>query len=368
MNPVTIWAIALKDVRQFVRDRTLLFFILLLPVLQLVLLAHATATGIRNIPIAVIDDDRSRQSRALIALLDASERFRVTFYPQTMVEAERALERGEIFAVLSIPRGTAAALHRTTEPATIPLTIDATSSIAARVIESGAQQVLQRFVQQQADVGRVGIDVNSVMLYNPSMEGRPHTISAQLGFINYQITLGVAALGLAREREIGTLEQLLVTPIRRVELLIGKAIPPALIGILNFLVLTLIIRHGFNIPIRGAFGFLLLGSLIFVLVEVTWGIMISSLAGTQQQAILLVFMQAMIDVAFSGYLVPVRDMPGLFRFLAQFVPLNYYLIFVRSVILKGAGIMDMWSQLVTLIGLGMVIGGIATFAITRNLE
>lgn len=368
MNVATVWAIAVKDLRQLVRDRTLLLFILLLPVLQLLLLAQATSRGIRDVPVAVLDEDRTSESRALIALLDASSRFEVARHPGSLEEAERAIELGDVYAVLSIPRGTMASLYHPTQTTVIPLIIDATNSIMARVIEGGIQEVLLRFTQQRGNGATAGVQVESVMLYNPSLETRPNTQSAQLGFIIYQVTLGVAALGLAREREIGTLEQLMVTPVRRVELLVGKAIPPSVMGLLDFLVLSMVLRYGFGIPIAGPYWFLVLGSSIFIVVEVAWGLMISSLAGTQQQAILLVFMQAMVDVALSGFLVPVRDMPSIFRFVAQFVPLNYYLVFVRAVVLKGATFADMWSQLAALVGLGAAIGVVASLAISRNLE
>lgn len=368
MSLATIWAIASKDLRQFFRDRTLMLFMFLLPVMQLTLLAQATSRGVTDVPIGVLDYDRSSESRAFIALLEASERFHIAYYPETWALAERAIEAGDIYALVIVPQGMTASLYNTVETAKIQLVIDATSSIMSRVMGGGVEQVLRRFAEQRGQTITMGVQVQPVMLYNSSLESRPYTIGAQLGFINYQLTLAVAALGLAREREIGTLEQLMVTPVRRFELLLGKVLPPTIIGIVDFVVLLMVVQYGFHIPNQGSFVFLILGSLLFILVEVVWGTMLSSLSGTQQQAILMVFIQAMIDVALSGYLVPVRDMPGIFRFMAQFVPLNYYLTFVRAVLLKGAYVGDLWPQLAALAGLGSVIVVIATLTISRNLD
>lgn len=367
MSLTTVWAIAVKDLRQFLRDRALLFFMLMLPVMQLLLLAQATARGINDVPIAVLDYDRSSESRALIALLSASERFAVSMYPQTWEEGERAIELGDVYAMMIIPDDMTSTLYAPSETATLQIIVDSTNAIMGRVIEGGAREVMQRFSEQHITTSVGGVRVAPVMLYNPSVQGRPYTISAQLGFITYQVTLAVAALSLAREREIGTLEQLMVTPVRRFELLLGKALPPTLVGLADFLVLTLVIRYVFGIVIQGAFWFLVLGSLIFIFAEVIWGTLVSSVAGTQQQAILLVFIQAMVDVALSGYLVPVRDMPRVFGFFARFVPLHYYLIFVRSVVLKGAGLMDMWQQLAALAGLSIMMGFVTSFTVSRNL-
>ncbi len=368
MNPGTIWAIAVKDLRQFFRDRTLLLFMSLLPVLQLLLLANTTSSGAYHLPIGVLDSDRSSESRALIALLAASETLDVVAYPATTEEGAALIEEQEIFGLVIIPEGMAVELYDPTKTAALQLIVDGTNSIVARIVQGGVQQVMGRFVELRGGKVTAGVQVRSVMLYNPSVRSRPYTIGAQLGFIVYQVTLGVAALGLAREKELGTLEQLLVTPVRRLELLAGKVVPPMLIGMLNVVIMLLVVQYVFGIPIEGSYLFLLAGSLLFIAVEVMWGTMVSSLATTQQQAILLVFIQAMVDVALSGYLVPLRDMPQLFGFLARFVPLQYYLVFVRAVILKGAGLVDMLPHLLALAGLGVVISTIATLTIGRRLE
>lgn len=368
MNLDTIWAIANKDLRQFVRDRTMMLFLILLPLLQLALLVQATGRGASNIPVGVLDLDRSTASRALISLIIASDSMDVAVYPDSLEAGARALEEGRIYGLFIIPQGLTAALEGVGGTVTVQVIIDGTSTIVTRIIEGAGQQVIQRFLQQQWGRPTGGVVIQPLMRYNIHVKTRPYSIGAQLGFITYQITLGVAALGLARERELGTMEQLMVTPVRRYELLLGKIIPPSIVGLFDFLLLTVLVVYVFGIPIRGSYPFLLAASMLFIGAEVVWGTMVSSLASTQQQAILLVFIQAMIDVALSGYLVPVRDMPPVMGFVAQFFPLQHYLIVVRSVVLKGSGPEHLWPHLLAIGGLGLVMGIIATRTIASKLD
>lgn len=367
MNFYTVWAIATKDLRQFFRDRLLVLFLFLLPLMQLLLLVQATSDDGSRMPIGVLDYDRSAESRAFIALLAAAGKFDIVLYPETWDAGQRAIEMGDILGLAIIPNDTAVALH-TGETATIHLIVDGTSSIVTRIIEGGMQSVIQRFVQQRVPAFGGGVRVETAMQYNPSLTERPFTIGAQLSMISYEITLATAALGFTREKEIGTLEQLMVTPVRRYELLVGKAIPPAILGLLNFIILAIVIRYVYAVPMLGSYGVLFGGSLLFVTVEVMWGTMLSALAGTQQQAILLVFIQAMTDVALSGFLVPVQDMPQVLAFFARVSPLQHFMTFTRAVMLKGAGLPDIWPHLAALAGIGLVTSTIAAATMARQVD
>ncbi len=368
MNLGTVWAIALKDLRQSIRDRTLVIALITLPLMQLLLLAHATSGGATNLPIAVLDYDHSSESRALIALLDATDTLSIARYPATWDEGVQAIEVGEVFGLVIIPQGMAAAFYNPTKTATTQLIIDATTTIVARIVQGAVQQAIQRFIQQRGMELQAGVQVRPIMQYNPTVQSRPNSISAQVAMITYEITLAISALGFTREREVGTLEQLMVTPVRRHELLIGKALSPMLLGLLNFTVLYVVVRYIYHIPMRGSIFFLFGGSLLFITVEVMWGTFISTLSGTQQQAILVVFIQAMTDVALSGFLVPTQDMPPIFQFFANFSPLRYFLTFTRAVMLKGATLRDMLPNLLALLALGLFMGTLATIGLARSLD
>ncbi len=367
MNLGTIWAIAMKDLRQSLRDRILMITLVVLPLMQLLLLAQTTAGADNPLPIALLDYDRTAESRDLIALLDASSSLDVTMYPETWEEGIAAMEKGDVFGMVILPVGLATSLYDPNETATIQLVADATTTLTARVVEAGVQQVMQRFMQQRSITQSAGVEVQAIMQYNPTVRSRPSTIGAQLALITYEITLAVSALGFTREREVGTLEQLMVTPVRRPELLLGKTLSPVLMGLLNFCILLPVVHFIYEVPMRGSLLFLFGGSLLFIVVEVLWGTFISTHSPTQQQAILLVFIQAMTDVALSGFMVPIADMPPAFQFFANFSPLRYFLAFVRAVMLKGATFEEMLPNLIPLLLLGIGIGLATTFSISRRL-
>ncbi len=363
----TVWAIARKDLQQIVRDRTLLLFMFLVPVAQLVLLAQATGRGVRNLPVAVLDLARSPNSRALCALIEASDGFTIVAYPTSLAEGTQAVERGTVAGLFIIPPDLDAAASR---GSTLQLIVDGSNSVVGSVLRSQAQLVLQRYLETRrvSTAAPGGVQVITLLRYNPGGHSRPPMIVAQLGFITYQITLATAALGLTREREMGTLEQLMVTPVQRLDLLGGKIVAPLLVGVLDFGLMLLVVRYGFAIAIVGAPLLLLGASLLFILIEVVWGILLSALARNQQQAILMVFMQAMVDVALSGYLAPTHQMPWLLRTLAQVIPFQHYLIILRGIVLKGAGAADLAPHLLALGALLLVITPLTVAMIARSLD
>ncbi|MFN2166434.1 MAG: ABC transporter permease, partial [Anaerolineae bacterium] len=176
------------------------------------------------------------------------------------------------------------------------------------------------------------------------------------------------ALGLARERELGTLEQLMVTPLRRFELTVGKGIPAIAIGGMNFAVMWVISLSVFQVPMRGSALLLAALSLLFITTQVGWGLVISAISRTQQQAILIVFIQAMTDMTFAGFMVPVKNMPALLQAISRFVPLQHYLSIVRGIMLKGAGMNELWTHVVALILLCVGMWVVALRSVARRLE
>jgi ABC-2 type transport system permease protein len=368
-----------KELTQFGRDRLLTLFLIAAPVLQLILLARTVERGIREQPVALLDQDRSASSRRLMTQLDNTEELQVRYLVGSLEEVRRLLDGGQARLAVIIPTGFSRALQRPyagDEDAgtarSIQVLSDATNAIAASITMAAAASVVSDFAGDLAAgrglISTEFLDLRTNVRFNPSMDIRQFTIPAQLGFITYQVTLAVAALGLARERELGTLEQLLVTPLRRIELILGKGFPAMLIGGLNFALMWVIGQAVFHLPMNGSLLFLACLTLLFLTTVVCWGLLISAVSRTQQQAILFVFIQAMIDMSLSGYLVSVKNMPAALRALSQFVPLQYYLGMVRSIMIKGAGIGDLGPQVVALAGLCLVMGAIAWRSVARRLE
>ncbi|MGQ9489171.1 MAG: ABC transporter permease [Anaerolineae bacterium] len=367
-----IWSLATKEFIQLVRDRLMLTFLLLLPVLQLVLLAQATGQGVRRLSLAVADLDQTALSRGLIQAFDNVPELTWRYAPTDVKALSALVENGQAVAGVVIPSGFGAALTagRTVPP--LQILVDGSNTVTAATAQSALERVLNAYAVRLArDRGWAAasrIELRTDVRFNPGLNARLFTIPAQLGFIVYQVTLAVASLTLARERELGTLEQLLVMPLRRFELIIGKAVLAWLIGGLDFLLMYAVVVYGFAIPMRGAFSLLLGCSLLFIAVEIGYGVIISSLARTQQQAILYVFLLAMLDVALSGYLVPVKNMPALFQAAAQASPLQHYLVIVRGIMLKGADLPLIWPQVAAIAAIGGVVGLIALQTATKRLE
>jgi ABC-2 type transport system permease protein len=364
-----------KEMIQFRRDWILTLFILLAPALQLVLLAHNVEQGIINEPVAIVDHDRSVDSRQLAVDLDNTEELRVAHYVGSMDEAQRLLEQGKVRLVVVIPAGLAREMNTVQQqnPGTeVGIIADASNSLAASVTMNAATGAVNRFAAARAALNSLVtaelIDFRIDVRFNPTMDFRDFSIPAQLGFITYQVTLAVASLGLARERELGTLEQLMVSPLRRLELAVGKGLPAMVVGILNFVVMWIIGLLLFQVPMNGSMALLVFLTVIFVTTVVNWGLVISAVSRTQQQAILLVFILAMVEITFSGFMVPIDNMPPLLQAIARFAPLQHYLIIIRSIMLKGAGLQELLPQVVALAALNVVLGMVSIGIVTRRLE
>ncbi len=376
---IRIGNLIIKELIQFGRDRVLTLFILLAPALQLILLAQAIERGVHQQPVVVLDLDHSRPSRQLVARLDNTEELRVRFHVESMEEVRHLLDAGQARLAVIIPAGFAEGLAHAYSPnqgggtsQQIQVIADATNTVAASVSMGAAQGVVSRFSSDLAESNGLVIpefvDFRTNVRFNPTMDFRSFSIPAQLGFITYQVTLAVASLGLARERELGTLEQLMVTPLRRFELTLGKGMPAVAIGWLNFAVMWVISLTVFEAPMNGSPLLLATLTLLFITVEVGWGLVISAISRTQQQAILFVFIQAMVDMAFSGFMVPLKNMPALLQAISRFVPLQHYLVIVRSVMLKGTGLEELWPQVAALGALGVAMGLVALRSVARRME
>ncbi|MBC8447317.1 MAG: ABC transporter permease [Chloroflexi bacterium] len=362
-----------KEFIQIRRDRLLIAFLILAPVLQLSLLAQATSQGIRERPLAVLDLDRSHLSRRLVAALENTETLAVCCAPADQREVQSLLDRGQAELALVIPVGFANQLLDAHAPAQVQLIADGTNNVVAITALGTAEGAIARFARDlAAEYGASSpaapVDLRVTIRYNPTLNSRHYTIPAQVGFIVYQVTLVVAAVSLAREREVGTLEQLIIAPLRRPEIIIGKAMAPVLVGLLDFALMLAIATLVFAVPMRGSLPLLAALTLLFIIAETAWGLMVSTFARTQQQAVLFVFVQIMLDMTFSGYLVPVGNLPWLLRAISNLVPMRHYLTVIRSIMLKAATADALWPHIMALAGLGLALSTLAALNVSRRLD
>ena len=375
-----IWNLVVKEFIQFFRDWLMMAFVLTLPVLQLILLAQATSSRISALPVAVLDLDRSSVSRRLVSALDARQELDVCHSPTTLDETRRLLDQGDATLAVIISAGLAADTAAPARTPHVQVIVDGSHRVPASVALSAARETLSSFAADRV-VGPVAggaaargpatgspIDLRTTVRFNSTFNAKFFTVPAQVGFIVYQVTLVVAAIGLARERELGTLEQLLVVPLRRIELVIGKALPALVIGALNFLFMLATAVFCLQVPMRGSLPLLFALTLLFIAAEIGYGMFISGLARTQQQAILFVFVLAMVDMTFSGYLVRVKNLPVVLQAIAQVVPFHHYLTIIRGVMLKGAALDVLWPHAAAMLLMGLLVAAIAVRNLRQSLD
>jgi ABC-2 type transport system permease protein len=364
-----IWHMVLKELIQLWHNKLLLVFFFLGPLSEMTAIAYSTMLPIQHLPTAIVDLDRSQESRGLVEAMVNTETFDVAHYLVDERQAPPLIEQGKVAAAVIIPRGFAADLRSPqSAPPQVQILIDGAEPMAARKAVDSAEGAVasygQRFVPQLASQGGLTAPLirSQVRIwFNEELKESNFMLPSELGFMLEAMTLMLASLGIARERELGTLEQLLVTPLSSLELVIGKALPAVLMGYSVFMLMLSVALVGFGLPMKGSWPLLLALAFFYLLVVLGLGLMVSAIASTQLQALLLVFMFIMIEMVFSGYAFPVETMPPLMRTLSNLFPISHWLVIFRAILLKGAGISAFWPRLLALFLLGVTIN-LATVA------
>lgn len=369
------WQVIVKELIHFRRDRVLTTFLFVFPLVQLVLVAQTAGSDVANLPLAVWDQDRSAASRAISNALDNTPELALRYWPASQSEVQRLLDTGQAAAAIIIPPGLSASLDRAAAPATVQVIIDganvSSGSSALAAAEGAISRAVLRRLAGGADLAGAlapAVELRTLVRFNPELIGKYVAIPGLFAFVVYQVAMVVASVTLVRERELGTLEQLAVTPIRRIELLSGKALPAILVGMVNFFLLLMVVIGVFDIPMRGSYALLVSLSALFITAEVAVGLLISAISRSQQQAILLVFPLAMIDLALSGYLVPVETMPRGLQVLSLLTPLRHYMKILKDIMLKGADFSVLWPSALALAGLALIYGLLALRNVARSFE
>jgi ABC-2 type transport system permease protein len=321
----------------------------------------------------VVDQDRSTLSREIITALDNTQELEVTLFPANLREGRQLIDDGEITGLVIIPPDFEAQTETGIDVPQIQVILDGTQIVtAARAL--GAAQNAVTSLGHDVVVARAGgaisggIELAAEALYNRALNHVPHSVTAQFAFVTFQITALVSVMGIVRERELGTLEMLSITPLQRLEIIAGKAITPFLIGTLDFFVMYGVTQIIFGVENRGSFPLLIVLTLLYLVSEIGFSLMISTITRTQQQAVTAVFIWAMLCITLSGYMVPVERLPAVLRTFSTIVPLRHYLAIVRGIILKGAGVGALWPHIVALIGLGIGMIFLTRRTLTRVIE
>jgi len=354
--------IVVKEFRQLFRDSRMRRMIFVSPVIQLVIFGYAVSTDVRHTRMFVVDHDRTQASTALVEAFTAGGYFDVVGRSDRGADAAEALDHGRAVLSLQIPPGFARDL-RAGRGAEVQILVDGTNSNVATVALGYAEQIVRDHGLEAAGLHIVQpVDLRERAWFNPSLASRNYNVPAVIGTIMLLMSLMLTALAVVRERELGTLEQLMVSPLSAGELIAGKTIPFGLVAMMQMAIITAIALLWFRIPFLGYAPLLMLAAVLFLLAALGVGLLISTVSNTQQEAFLSTFLVIMPVMLLSGFMFPVSSMPPAFQWLTLLNPLRHYLEIVRAVFLKGSGFQALWHQFLFL---AVMASGMIWFASTR---
>lgn len=358
-----IYRMLVKEFIQVLRDPRMKALIFVMPVIQLIMFGYAVTTDVDHIRTAVCDLDKSPQSRALIERFTASGYFTVVDNTNNPERLGELLDRGKAAIGIQINRGFADDL-RSGRQAVIQTIVDGTDSNTGTVAMDYAQRITQEFsraraapveLTQLAQEQSNPIELRSRAWFNPDLKSRYFNVPGVIAVVLLLISLLLTAMAIVREREIGTMEQLMVTPIRPLELILGKTLPFVLISFIDVLVVTFIGVNWFHVPIYGSLWLLMFGAGLYLMSTIGVGLFISTISQTQQQALMSSFFFYLPAVLLSGFMFPISNMPEPAQWLTYLNPLRYFLVIIRDIFLKGSGWEILWPQFAALAVLGTAL-------------
>ena len=354
------------------RDPRLLFIVIVAPILQLFLLAYAASTDVREVPVLIVDADRSSASRDVVARFAASATFVIAGVVSSPDEIDAYLDHGRAWLAVTIPRGFGDGLHGA-RPQTIQIIADGSDANSAGVAVGYASNLLAQYgarLMALRGAGSTGplIDPRIRVWFNPQLESRHFMIPGVIALLLLVVTTNLSSMGIVREKEIGTLEQLNVTPLTRSELILGKLLPYALIGLVEVGLVVSVAVFWFEIPMRGSVPLLLAMSAVYLLTTLGLGLFVSTISATQQQAMMTATFFFLIPMVFlSGFVFPIENMPVAIQWLTYVIPLRYFLVIVRGIFLKGVGLETFWPEALALTAWGVTILALAIVRSSKRI-
>ena len=373
-----ILAIIVKEFLQLKRDPRLFGIIFIAPVIQLILLGYAANLDINNINTVVYNQDKTAESRDFIEKFERSGYFTMNHYADNYDQVMNYINKGDDLWALVIPKDFEKKLQRG-EQVKVQALFDGSdgnkASIAfgyvTGVVSSYSQSILVEAKERSGMQSLAAVNINPELRvwYNPDLKTRVFMLPGIMGLLLTIITTSLMAMAIVKEREIGTLEQIIVTPIKPAQLIIGKTIPFIVFGFIDVLIVTVVMVYWFGIAIRGDFFFLMLASFIYVLSSLGLGLFISTVSKTQQQAMMVAMFGVLLPMNFlSGFAFPIENMPGWIQPITYLIPLRYYITILRGVILKGDGFFQLIPETAALLGIGILILAASSLRFRKRLE
>jgi len=356
-----------KELRQMLRDPRMRVVIFVAPVIQLIAFGYAVNTDIKNTATYVVDLDRSYASRELIQAFASTGYFRITGTSDRSSDIASVLDRGKAIVGIEIPTDFSRELAQ--GRASVQVIVDGTNSNTGVVAQGYAGQIVSRYaLRHAATMGGLpsgGAELRTRAWYNPQLESRVYNVPAVVGALVMLMCLLLTSLAVVREREMGTLDQLMVSPLRPQELILGKTVPVMLVGLIQITLISSVAILWFGIPMRGTIFALSLAGLAYILAGLSFGLIISTISKTQQEAFMSMFLLFMPLVILSGFFFPVSSMPRVFQWLTILNPMRHFIEIVRAVFLKGEGVVGLWPQYLALATIAAVA---LTLAIRRFMK
>lgn len=375
MNWKRMWTIAVKEYTQFFRDRRTVAATMLMPLIQVMLYGYLSS-DVRYQPTVVWDLSRSAESRQLLAAFTNSQYFLIKYSAKNMQDVVRRIEGGDALAGIVVPPDYATLLHQKKAPQ-VMVAVDASDATAARTSLSVAQAlgssvtgglVVKELRMHGTPIPKIGVDVRTRAWYNPALRQEVFIVPGVLALV-MQFTMTFLSMStIVRERELGTLEQLVVSPIQPWELMLGKMIPLMTIGFINVTVILLLAVFWFGVPVAGSIVLLYFTVFIFFFTTLGLGTLVSTIAKTYIQATQLIQFFLIPSMLLSGFIFPVAAMPPALRTISYLVPLTYFLTIVRGIIIKGVGVEYLWPQIGLLALLGVTVFTTAVLRFQKRID
>ena len=360
----------IKEFIQVFRDRRMKAIIFATPIMQLLMFGYAVTTDVNNISTAFYDLDRSYESRELARRLESSGYFNIAYTPASPNEVQELVDRGKVTMALQVNRGFSKDLKRNI-PTEVQIIVDGSDSNTATVAMDYANKIIMQYTKdrglQTGKISPAKIDLRTRAWYNPELRSKNYNVPGVIAIIIMLTCLLLTAMAVVREREIGTMEQVMVTPLRPVELVLGKTLPFAAISFFDMALVTLVGVFWFAIPIKGSVVLLTASTAIYLLSVLGVGLFISTISRTQQQAMMATFLFYIPAVLLSGFMFPIANMPQVIQYGTYLNPLRYFLVIIRGIFLKGNGPDVLWPQMAALLALGVVVLTFSTLRFRKRL-
>ena len=353
-----------KEVLELRQDPRIFAVIFVAPILQLTILGYAATTDIKNIPMVIVDADRTPASQALISRFQGAGIFQLVDVTSRSSDIDGHLENGTAWMALSVPHGYGEQIA-SGRPVALQVVADGSDASSTNValgytanLVAGYAQDLMRAraeARRLDEPGAGGIDPRVRIWFNPAIESRYFMLPGIFALLLLVITTNLSSMAIVREKEIGTLEQLNVTPLGRVQLIFGKLIPYGVIGLIDALIVLAVIVFWFEVPLRGSFWLLIATSVVYLMTTLGLGLFVSTISDTQQQAMMTATFFFMMPMMYlSGFIFPIENMPAVIQPLTFLIPLRYFVIILRGIFLKGVGLETLWPQALALFAWGAI--------------